>query len=96
MIVHMPAPTDLVASNILGHVVQSLYYPQAKLLPLLIFCDRDVLDMAHETQVVNAEVAISLHVPMPQPLQPLLDLPPPCSLVLLQSTKTPPLLVPAS
>jgi len=88
MIVHMPAPTDLVASNILGHVVQSLYYPQAKLLPLLVFCDGDVLDVAYKTQVVNARVIISLHVSMSQRAHPLQDSFHQC-LVPLRSAETP-------
>ena len=39
--------TDLVATNLLGYIVESLYYTQTQLLPLLIFIDDDIFDVPH-------------------------------------------------
>jgi hypothetical protein len=45
---------SLVAADVLRHVVQSLDDAQTKLLPLLVLCDGNVLDMADEAEVVDA------------------------------------------
>lgn len=46
--------TDLVAPNLLSYVVEGLYYTEPQLLPLLIFIDDDVFNMAHQTKIVYA------------------------------------------
>lgn len=43
----------LVASNIFCNVVQGLYDPQSKLLALLVFVYRNVLDMADPAQAMD-------------------------------------------
>lgn len=43
---------DLVAPNLFGDVIQRLYNPQTKLLPLLIFRDGDVFDVAYFAEIV--------------------------------------------
>ena len=39
----------LIASDLLSNVVQRLYYPEPKLLPLLILVDYNVLDVSYQT-----------------------------------------------
>ena len=45
---------DLVAPNLLGYVVEGLYYPQTELLPLLVLVDDDVFDVAHQAKIMYA------------------------------------------
>lgn len=42
----------LVAADFFRNCVQSLYYPQPELFPLLVFCDGDVFDVGDEAEVV--------------------------------------------
>lgn len=44
----------LVTSHVLSHIVQCLYYPQSKLLSLLVLCNRDILNMTDQAQIVDA------------------------------------------
>nr|POE79469.1 hypothetical protein CFP56_07534 [Quercus suber] len=44
----------LVATRVLGDVIQRLDDAQPELLALLVFRDRDVFDVAHEAEVVDA------------------------------------------
>ena len=44
----------LVTANLLGDVIQRLYDPQPELLPLLVFRDGDVFDVAYFAEVVYA------------------------------------------
>lgn len=46
--------TDLVAPNLLSYVVESLYYTEPQLLPLLIFIDDDIFNVAHQAKIVYA------------------------------------------
>ena len=50
----------LVASDILGDVIQCLDDAQPKLFALLIFGDRNVLNMPNETKVVDAAILLSM------------------------------------
>lgn len=44
-----------VASNVVGNVVHGVYYPQTKLLALLISRDRYVFNVAYKAQVSNTD-----------------------------------------
>lgn len=46
--------TDLVAPNLLSYVVESLYYTEPQLLPLLVFIDDDIFNVAHQAKIVYA------------------------------------------
>lgn len=46
--------THLVAPNLLSYVVESLYYTEPQLLPLLVFIDDDIFNMAHQAKIVYA------------------------------------------
>lgn len=48
--------TDLVATDLLRYVIQCLYYSQTELLPLLVFVNHNIFDMADETKVVYARL----------------------------------------
>lgn len=50
----------LVAADLLGDVIERLNDPQSQLLALLILRDRDVLDVANYSQVVDAVLSIEL------------------------------------
>jgi len=43
----------LVTPHLLRHMIQRLYNPQPQLLPLLILCDRNILNMPYQPQTVD-------------------------------------------
>lgn len=49
----------LVAACVFRHIVQCLYNPQPQFLPLLVFRDRNVLDMTHNAEVMYAMLAFN-------------------------------------
>jgi hypothetical protein len=54
-LVRLAAVEDrLVGADLLGDEVQGLDQAQAQLLALLVLCDRDVLDVANQAEVVDA------------------------------------------
>lgn len=44
----------LVGADLFGDEIEGLDQAQAKLLALLVFCDRDVLDVADQAEVMDA------------------------------------------
>ena len=50
--------TYLITPNLLSNEIQRLDNPQPQLLPLLIFRDRNILNMPHQPQIMN-EVALN-------------------------------------
>jgi hypothetical protein len=44
----------LVATDLLGDVVEGLYDSETELLALLVLCDGDIFDVAYSAQAVNA------------------------------------------
>ena len=51
---HTTKTTDLVTPDLLGNRVQSVDDAQAELLAPLVLCDRNVLDMPDEAEIVYA------------------------------------------
>lgn len=45
----------LVAANLVGNEVEGLNQPKTQLLPLLILCDRDILDVGDRTETVDTD-----------------------------------------
>ena len=48
--------TNLVTTNLLSQRIQRLYYPQPKLLPLLILGNGDIFDVTDETEVMYTAI----------------------------------------
>ena len=48
----------LVAADILGHVVESLNYPQAEFLPLLVLCNSNILNVSYNAEIVYAVIML--------------------------------------